>query len=165
VTVHAVELESQSHRSFRMTRPSAPSTASQIRPAIVLPDREARTLLAAAEREDVSRGGCFSAGPAGVQVWSGPWNGAGGSHGTSEHLGSVDWSYDTPSRHYITVYRVLVTVTGVAAGYTSADVLKHVLDLAGLSAASEVALAMEPPPARDPFRSALRDLVNANRSG
>ena len=103
MTVHDVELESKSHRSFRMTRPSAPSSASQIRPAIVLPDREARTLLAAAEREDVSRGGCFSAGPAGVQVWSGPWDGVGGSHGTSEHLGSVDWSYDTPSRHYITV--------------------------------------------------------------
>ena len=164
MTVHSVELESKSHRSFRLTRPSATSTASQIRPAIVLPDREARTLLAAAEREDVSRGGRFSAGPAGVQVWSGPWDGAGGSHGTSEHLGSVDWSYDTPSRHYITVYRVLVTVKGVAGGYSPADILKHVLDLAGLAAASEVALAMEPPPAPGPIRAALKDLVGSPRS-
>ena len=56
-------------------------------------------------------------------------------------------------------------MTGVAAGYVPADILKRVLDLAGLSAASEVVLAMEPPPARDPFRSALRDLVSSNRSG
>ena len=163
MTIHASELASTPvHRSFRMTRSSAPAVASQIRPAIVLPDREARRLLGVDEREDVSRGGCFSAGPAGVQVWSGPWDGAGGSHGTSEHLGSVDWSYDTPNRHYITVYRVLVTVKGVAAGYTSADVLGHVLDLAGLSAASEVVLAMQAPPARDPFRSGARQPLAAS---
>ena len=24
----------------------------------------------------------------------------------------MDWSYDTPARHYITVYRVLVTAAG-----------------------------------------------------
>ena len=165
MTIHAVELESETkHRSFRMTRPSAPAVASQVRPAIVLPDREARNLLHVAEREDVSRGGCFSAGPAGVQVWSGPWDGAGGSRGTAEHLGSVDWSYDTPNRHYITVYRVLVTVTGVAAGFTPADILRHVLELGGLTAGGEVTLAMEAPPARDPFRaSALKQMVGAFR--
>ncbi|MCW2714109.1 MAG: hypothetical protein JWN88_1156 [Frankiales bacterium] len=165
MTIHAVELESQpKHRSFRMTRPTAPAVASQVRPAIILPDREARTLLHVAEREDVSRGGCFSAGPAGVQVWSGPWDGAGGSRGTSEHLGSVDWSYDTPNRHYITVYRVLVTVKGVASGFTPADILRHVLELAGLTADAGVTLAMEAPPARDPFRSSARqDMVGALR--
>ena len=164
MTIHAVELETKpAHRSFRMTRPSAPAVASQVRPAIVLPDREARTLLHVAEREDVSRGGCFSAGPAGVQVWSGPWDGVGGSHGSSEHLGSVDWSYDTPTRHYITIYRVLVTVKGVAAGFTPADILNHVLELAGISANNETVLAMQAPPARDPFRSANRkELAVAN---
>lgn len=166
MTIHAVELESQPvHRSFRMTRPSAPAVASQVRPAIVLPDRDARRLLSVAEREDVSRDGCFSAGPAGVQVWSGPWDGPGGSHGTSTHLGSVDWSYDTPTRHYITVYRVLVTTEGVKAGYTPADVLGMVMDLAGLSHGSETVLALEPPPARDPFRSGvtarLTDVLSA----
>ena len=154
-----VELDSKpGHRSFRLTRPVAPSSpavATQVRPAIVLPDREARALLAAAERADVGRGGCFSAGPAGVQVWSGPWNGLLGRHGDAEHLGSVDWSYDTPSRHYITVYRVLVTSQGHAAGETPESLLERVLELAGVQAPPH-ALGLLPAPARDPFRSDLR---------
>ena len=145
------------HRSFRLTRTtsSSPMVATQVRPAIVLPDREARALLAAAEKADVSRGGCFSAGPAGVQVWSGPWNGLLGRHGDSKHLGSVDWSYDTPSRHYITVYRVLVTVQGHAAGVTPQALLDRVLALAGVEAPQD-SLDLPVPPARDPFRSDLR---------
>ena len=145
------------HRSFRLTRPPAPgpAVATQVRPAIVLPDREARALLAAAGREDVGRGGCYSAGPAGVQVWSGPWNGLLGRHGDAVHLGSVDWSYDTPTRHYITVYRVLVTVDGHGAGETPQTLLDRVLALAGLSAPPE-ALHLQVPPPRDPFRSDLR---------
>ena len=157
MNVPSVELDSRSvHRSFRLTRPaSTPQVALQVRPAIVLPDRDARALLAAAGDADVSRGGCFSAGPAGVQVWSGPWNGLLGRHGSSEHLGSVDWSYDTPTRHYITVYRVMVTARGHAAGETAASLLERVLDLAGVTAPRD-ALALPVPPPRDPFRADLR---------
>ena len=157
MTLHSVEVAQPRpvHRSFRLTRPGAPvSLESQVRPALVLPEREGRALLAAAQRQDVSRGGCYSAGPAGVQVWSGPWKGVGGSHGESEHLGSVDWSYDTPVRHYITVYRVLVTAKGVEEGETTSSLLARVLGLVGLGATGE-ALTMAVPPPRDPFRSAF----------
>ena len=141
------------HRSFRLTRPgTTQAVESQVRPALVLPEREARELLVAAQRDDVSRGGCFSAGPAGVQVWDGPWDGPGGSHGQALHLGSVDWSYDTPVRHYITVYRVLVTAEAVAAGETTHTVLSRVLALAGMDTAGQV-LRLPVPPPRDPFRS------------
>ena len=141
------------HRSFRLTRGGERITvARQVRPAVVLPDREARALLAAAEREDVAAGGCFSAGPAGVQVWSGPWDGRLGSRGTSEHLGSVDWSYDTPSRHWITVYRVLVTAKGEAAGATPQSVLERVLALADVRTPLDC-LGLLEPPKRDPFWS------------
>ncbi|MCU1691266.1 MAG: hypothetical protein JWM64_357 [Frankiales bacterium] len=150
------------HRSFRLTRPGLRSDetlalAEQVRPALVLQEHQGRALLAAAGREDVGRGGCFSAGPAGVQVWSGPFDGPGGSHGSAEHLGSVDWSYDTPVRHYVTVYRVLVTAAGVAAGLSTGLVLTRVLDLAGIDVAGEPAALPVPPP-RDPFRSELRRL-------
>ncbi len=156
MTIDAVELALPKpvHRSFRLTRPGASvALESQVRPALVLPEREGRALLLAAQREDVSRGGCYSAGPAGVQVWSAPWEGPGGSRGESQHLGSVDWSYDTPVRHYITVYRVLVTAKGVEADETTHTLLARVLGLAGLGAAGEI-LAMPVPPPRDPFRSA-----------
>lgn len=151
----AVELEPKAlHKSFRLTRPGAPvALQSQVRPSLVLPEREARSLLAAAAREDVGRGGRFSAGPAGVQMWSGEWDGTGGSHGNAAHLGSVDWSYDTPTRHYITIYRVLVTAAGVAAGETTATILTRVMALAGLTPAGQ-SLALPVPPPRDPFRSA-----------
>ena len=154
VTLQALDPKS-AHRSFRLTRPGAPvelAVASNVRPSIVLPDREARALLAAAERDDVSAGGTYSAGPAGVQVWSGPWDGLLGSKGSARHLGSVDWSYDTPSRHYITVYRVMVTTSGAEAGLSPADLLARVLGLAGVTAPSD-SLQLASPPARDPFRS------------
>ena len=156
MTVHTVELAEPKplHRSFRLTKPGvAVALESQVRPALVLPEREGRALLLAAQREDVSRAGCYSAGPAGVQVWSGPWEGIGGSRGDAVHLGSVDWSYDTPVRHYVTVYRVLVTSLGVEAGESTHSLLTRVLGLAGLDASGQV-LQMPVPPPRDPFRSA-----------
>jgi hypothetical protein len=160
MTAHAVDLDAKPvHRSFRLTRPDAAAVASQVRPALVLPDKQARELLAAARREDVSRGGCLSAGPAGVQVWSAPWDGTLGTHGRSEHWGSVDWCYDTPSRHYITIYRVMVTARGAAAGQTPEALLSQVLALVGLDVrtAGELGSGVAVPVPRDPFRSsALR---------
>jgi hypothetical protein len=153
VTVYTVESPKPVHKSFRLTRPgSGHAVQSQIRPALVLPEREARHLLAAATREDVSRGGVFSAGPAGIQLWSGQWDGPGGSHGSAVHLGSVDWSYDTPARHYITVYRVLVTAAGAELGLNTESVLARVMALGGLTSEGAT-LSMAVPPPRDPFRS------------
>src|SRR5204862_1836922 len=47
-----------------------PALSSHVRPALVLPERETRELLSEATRLDVGNGGCFSAGPAGIQVWT-----------------------------------------------------------------------------------------------
>jgi hypothetical protein len=130
---------------------AVPALASHVRPALVLAERETRGLLEAANRDDVAHAGPFSAGPAGIQVWDGPFNGENGSHGTAQHLGSVDWSYDTPAKHYVTIYRVMVTQAGVDAGLSPLTILTKVLALNGLSAdGSRVSLPA--PPARDPFR-------------
>ena len=147
------------HRSFRLTRPAAPlAVAEQVRPTLVLREEQSRALLRAAAHQDVARGGCLSAGPAGVQVWSRPFDGPDGTAGTSELLGSVDWTYDTPIRHHVTVYRVVVTVAGSALGIAPSQLLRHVLRTAGVeteAAGADVAAVHVPPP-RDPFRSALR---------
>jgi len=134
---------------------AVPALASMIRPALVLPERETRSLLHAAMRRDVSGGGCFSAGPAGIQVWSGPFDGPGGAHGSAVHLGSVDWTYDTPVRHYVTVYRSMVTAAGVEAGDSPNSVLARVLALSGIQATGTT-LTMAAPPAADPFRSSVQ---------
>lgn len=132
---------------------AVPALSSHVRPALVLAERETRALLDMAARHDVAAGGRFSAGPAGIQVWSGPFDGPNGSHGSAVHLGSVDWSYDTPVRHYATVYRAMVTAAGVAAGETTTTVLRAVLDLAGIPLEG-AHVSMPAPPPRDPFRRA-----------
>ena len=128
-----------------------PALASHVRPALVLAERESRELLASATRNDVGTGGPYAAGPAGIQVWDGPFNGPSGTHGTARHLGSVDWSYDTPAKHYVTIYRVMVTQAGIDAGETTLTILSKILSLGGLPAdGNRITMAL--PPARDPFR-------------
>ena len=130
---------------------AVPALASNVRPALVLREREARGLLAEARRHDVGVGGSFSAGPAGIQVWSGPFDGPGGSHGTAVHLGSIDWIYDTPVRYYATIYRAMVTAQGIAVRHNPHTILESVLRLTGLSVEG-TRLTMPMPPPRDPFR-------------
>src|SRR3954466_15023819 len=145
---------------------AVPALTSQVRPALVLPERQAPPLLDAAPREDagrgarlappaaraaVGRGGCFAAGPAGIQVWSGPFDGDGGSKGTAMHLGSIDWTYDTPAKHWAMIYRAMVTHDGVERGETTTTILARVLELTGLSIDGE-RVTLPAPPQRDPFR-------------
>lgn len=135
MTVHLVQHESRSdHKSFRLTRPGTLASTSENRPDVVLPVERVRAVLAAAARRDVASGGPFSPGPAGVQVWSGPWNGPNGGRGTSGHLGSVDWTYDQPVRCYVTLHRVMLTAAGAAAGLTTDSLLSTVMALVGADA-------------------------------
>ena len=142
---------------FHPHRPGWPEVAakaalqSRVRPSLVLDERVARELLGEAARKDVSVGGRFAAGPAGIQVWSGPWDGLGGSHGSALHLGSVDWTYDTPSKGYVTIYRSMVTQTGLDRGETTESILLSVLRLVGQTIEGP-RIEQPTPPARDPFR-------------
>ncbi len=153
MTLHVLPLGTPSVQGLRLKDGvvAVPALASHVRPALVLAERETRELLAAANRNDVGAEGRFSAGPAGIQLWDGPFNGPSGTHGTALHLGSVDWSYDTPTKHYVTIYRVMVTQEGIDAGLSTYTVLATVLALSGLSA-DGTRVSMPAPPARDPFR-------------
>lgn len=130
---------------------AVPALTSQVRPALVLPEAQARALSDAAARQDVTRGGCFATSPAGVQVWSGPFDGPGGSRGDAVHLGSVDWTYDTPARHWALIYRAMVTQAGLDRGHSTASILSRVLALTGLSIDGD-RITLPTPPVRDPFR-------------
>jgi len=153
VSLGALSLVHQDVTGLRLIENAVavPALSSHVRPALVLPERETRELLAEATRLDVGAGGCFSAGPAGIQVWTGPFDGPNGSHGNAIHLGSVDWSYNTPVKHYATIYRAMVTTHGVTAGETTASILARVLGLTGLSIEGD-RITLPIPPPRDPFR-------------
>ena len=79
------------------------------------PRRRAAPLLDAARQQDVSKGGVYCSLPVGIQVWDRPWDSP-DAPGEAVHLGSVDWSYDTPVKHYVTIYRAMVTADGVRRG-------------------------------------------------
>ncbi|MEO7980730.1 MAG: hypothetical protein ABI807_07560 [Sporichthyaceae bacterium] len=151
--LHVVPLGSSASAGLKLKDGAiaVPALASHVRPSLVLAERESRELLAAAARHDVGLDGRFSAGPAGIQVWDGPFSGPNGTHGSAVHLGSVDWSYDTPTKHYVTIYRAMVTQAGVDAGETTLSVLASVLALGGLPADGN-RITLPVPPPRDPFR-------------
>jgi hypothetical protein len=153
MSVTAIPLAGRPTAPVRLidTAVAVPALLSHIRPALVLSEDDTRRLIEAADRQGVRAGGCFLAGPIGIQLWSGPFDGPDGTPGAAQHLGTVDWSYDTPAKHYATIYRSIVTASGVNAGETTASVLARVLALCGISAGGERVTIPIPPP-RDPFR-------------
>ena len=152
MTLHPVPLGGPSLTGLKLKAHAiaVPALSSHVRPALVLAERESRQLTDAAKAQDVSHGGRFLAGPACIQVWDRPWE-ADGDPGVSIHLGSVDWSYDTPVRHYVTIYRAMVTAAGVEAGESTHSVLQAVMSLTGIDV-DGARITMPSPPARDPFR-------------
>jgi hypothetical protein len=64
---------------------------------------------------------------------------------------SVDWSYDTPVRHYVTIYRVVLTASGLSRGESTLTILQAVTRLAGIEV-DDSRITMPTPPTRDPFR-------------
>src|SRR4051812_11219621 len=115
--------------------------------ALMITEHDARALLVAASRADVHGGGWFAATRASVSVW-------GDSHedcaGQPVLFGTVHWMYDTPRRHYATIYRIEVTRGGSAAGESPTTVLEKVLALTGVTAVSTAGSTLTLPP--DPFR-------------
>ena len=153
MTLHPVPLGGPSLTGLKLKAHAiaVPALSSHVRPALVLAERESRQLTDAAKLQDVVHGGRFSAGPACIQVWDHPWDGTDGDPGTAVHLGSVDWSYDTPVRHYVTIYRAMVTAAGVDAGESTLSMLQAVMSLTGIDV-DDNRITMPSAPARDPFR-------------
>ncbi len=152
MTLHPVPLGGPTLTGLRLKAYAiaTPALSSHVRPALVLAERETRALLDAAKNQDVNAGGRFNAGPACIQVWDRPWDFS-DEPGSSIHLGSVDWSQDTPVRHYLTIYRVMITAAGVEAGESTLSILQAVMALTSIVVDStRITLATAPP--RDPFR-------------
>jgi hypothetical protein len=132
-----------------------------IRPAAVLPEREAFALAAELARQDVSRGGLWNASGSVWQRYDRPWNGLGGMHGDARLVGSLAVTYDQPQRHEITIYKV--TIAPDAVGWTVDRLCDDALSWVGLTLATCPRAALRPPPAADPFRSRGFDRVPAPR--
>jgi hypothetical protein len=123
-----------------------------IRPAATLDGRAALRVLEQLRRLDVAHGGVWNATSSLWQRYDVPWNGPGGSRGTSVLDGSIAVTYDTPRRHEITIYKVTVTEAGATHGWTVESLCDDALSWAGLTLANCPRVPLTEPPRPDPFR-------------
>jgi hypothetical protein len=124
-----------------------------IRPAAVLESRVATLVLTHLREQDVSLGGVWNASAAVWQRYDQPWNGVGGTRGTSQLLGTVAVMYDTPVRHEVTIYRVTVTPAGLERGLTVTSLCDDALSVAGLTLAMLPRAEVTDTPRADPFKN------------
>ncbi len=123
-----------------------------IRPAAVLPEREACAIVALLKRSDVADGGLWNASTSLWQRYSCPWDGPAGTRGRSELLGSIAVMYDRPARHEITIYKVTMTDHGLRVGWTVDRLCDDALASVGLTLLTCPRADLAPPPPPDPFR-------------
>jgi hypothetical protein len=122
-----------------------------IRPGAVLDERAAAGILRELRRLDVSAGGTWNATSSLWQRYDGPWDGPGGSRGTSGLVGSIAVMYDSPHRHQITMYKVTVTERGLDGGWSVDSLCDDALTWVGLTLTTCPRAHLTAPPARDPF--------------
>jgi hypothetical protein len=123
-----------------------------IRPAAVLPEQAARTVLVELAHRDVRSGGTWASSPTLWQRYDRPWNGGGpgGSPGGAELVGTLQVTYGTPTRYAITIYRATVTTFGAAYGWSVESLCDEALSFGGYTLAQCPRADLKPPP--KPFR-------------
>jgi hypothetical protein len=121
------------------------SVTEVIRPAAIIPEREAREILVGLADRDVSVGGLWRAEPQRWQRYDRPWDGVDGP-GTSQLLGTIQVIYGSPTRFEVTVYRVTVTPRGDDEGWTVSRLCDEALELGGLTLATCPRATLAEPP-------------------
>lgn len=115
-----------------------------IRPAAVLPEDAARSILLELALNDVKTRGVWSSRPNMWARWSTPWHGA--VAGDSELIGTVEIAYGTPSRYEVTIYRVSITEFGDERGWTVRSLVDEALRFGGLTLDDCPRTHLPPPP-------------------
>jgi hypothetical protein len=121
-----------------------------IRPSAVMPDDVARQVLMELNLRDVRVGGVWWSEPSTWRRYDGPWEGPGGTQGSSRLLGTIQVAYGVPTRYEITIFRATITREGTVSGYTVESLCDEVLAYGGLTLASCPRADLKPPPR--PFR-------------
>lgn len=125
-----------------------------IRPAAVLPETAARSVLMELSLLDVRMGDCWRAEPNLWRRYDGPFDAPDGSIGSAALVGTMQVAYGTPTRYEITIFRATITRLGTEQGWTVTSLCDEALAYGGLSLATCPRADLTPPP--KPFR--LRDM-------
>jgi hypothetical protein len=121
-----------------------------IRPAAVIPEEAARTILMALALRDVRVDGPWEAEPSVWRRFDQAWNGAGVTPGTAELLGTIQIAYGVPTRYEITLFRATITKLGSQRGWSVSDLCNEALGFGGLTLDTCPRADLKPPPR--PFR-------------
>lgn len=123
-----------------------------IRPAAVIPEQAARTILMELALNDVRVGGYWDAEPSVWRRYDGPWE-DGGLPGNSSLIGSIQIAYGVPTRYEITIFRATVTRIGTDLGWTVNQLCDEALAAGGLTLECCPRADLQPPPPPFKFRS------------
>jgi hypothetical protein len=120
-----------------------------IRPAAILPESAARSVLVELAMRDVHGSGEWHAQPTLWRRFDRPWDGV-DEAGTAELIGTMQVAYGTPTRYEITIYRATITRFGTMNGWTVETLCDEALGFGGLTLATCPRADLKPPP--KPFR-------------
>ena len=121
-----------------------------IRPAAVLPESAARSVLMELSLRDVRIGGCWQAEPNLWRRYAHPLESPDASVGSGLLIGTMQVAYSTPTRYEITIFRATVTRLGTEQGWTVTSLCDEALSYGGLSLATCPRADLKAPP--KPFR-------------
>jgi hypothetical protein len=120
-----------------------------IRPAAVLPESAARTVLVELAIRDVRADGHWWSSPVLWQRYDRPWDSAEAAGG-SRLIGSMQVTYGSPTKYAITIFRATITVAGAEHGWTVESLCDEALGFGGYTLADCPRADLKAPP--KPFR-------------
>lgn len=126
--------------------PDEGAVTEVIRPAAVIPEEAARTILMELALRDVRVDGLWEAEPSVWRRFDRGWDGPNGTAGTSELLGTIQVAYGVPTRYEITLFRATITKLGSQSGWSVDDLCNEALGFGGLTLATCPRADLKPPP-------------------
>jgi len=120
-----------------------------IRPAAVVPEEAARTILVELSLNSVHAGGLWLGQPSRWDRFDAPWPSP-ENPGGAQLVGSIQVAYGTPTKYEITIYRVTITRFGHGLGWTVDTLTDEALGFGDLTLAQcpRAQLAATPKPFR-----------------
>jgi hypothetical protein len=120
-----------------------------IRPAAVVPESVARTILKKMALHNIYTGGLWLAEVSRWVRYDQPWAGP-GDPGAAQRLGTLKVAYGSPRKYEITIYQVMITQFGADSDCTMTSLCDEALSFGGLTLAECPRAALTTPP--KPFR-------------
>jgi hypothetical protein len=118
-----------------------------IRPAAIMPEQAARSVLVELAVRDVRSGGTWHTTPTLWRRFDRPWSSP-EAPGASQLLGSLQVAYGTPTKYEITIYRATITQQGLDHGFDVVALTDEALGFGGLNLATCPRAQLAPPPQR-----------------